>query len=65
MYIYVSHMWLVPRKARMGYLDPLELELHEVVSYLMWVQGIELGFLQEQWLLLTPGPMSLVPNSCF
>lgn len=37
-------------------LDPLELELMVVVSYLMWVLVMKLGPLEEQILFSTAGP---------
>lgn len=40
---------------------PLELEVQDIVSKLMWGLGIELGSSEEQQVLLTAEPSSLHP----
>lgn len=52
------HVFLMP-----GVSAPLELELEEVVSCMIWVLGAELCLLQEQYVLLTPKEPSLCPGT--
>ena len=55
------YVWAIRDQKRAS--DLLELELQTVVSCLTWVLGLELGLLEEQYMLLTDEPSLQAPYS--